>query len=460
MLKSRLKDKILDFLTTDISRDKKDQLDEVDLAYISIKKMSAQYQQLYYAKNRSEITSRLLDSIIFLAKKFEYYSALAEHLKIKKNSIIYKSNIEEFEQKNSEIKKYLLYNSILLNAEHDYYSLMKIYDYEGTSNKEEAIAFLEKAKSRVQKGYEITKSPIVNYYLKMLEMDYYQLKGNYAAAKSICMELLNIVRDNRSVRRRQRIGVVYDNLSRCQYYLGQFEHAIESAQQAQQHFNHNSENYCIALEQEFYALFAMERYSEAEKVANKMLSSATRKELGEFRYAKYNFLLANTLFKLRRFNQALELLNARMEISKDKAGWEIGLRTLKIMTLVEMLKLDEAANMVRALKLFIIRTDKKTPVSPRDKKILNLLLVAERKGFMFSILNGTAEKYLSLLYSETEEYRWEPFTHEVIPFHLWFVGKVGNSSKSKTRIKDEKMPKGKETKKNTAVFLRVSGLPS
>ena len=41
-LKSRLKEKVLDFLATDIC-DKKKDIDEVDWAYIQIKKMSAQY---------------------------------------------------------------------------------------------------------------------------------------------------------------------------------------------------------------------------------------------------------------------------------------------------------------------------------------------------------------------------------------------------------------------------------
>ena len=167
-----------------------------------------------------------------------------------------------------------------------------------------------------------------------------------------------------------------------------------------------------------------------------MLSSASRKELGEFRHAKYNFLLANALFKLRRFTEALNILSQELEISKDKTGWEIGLRTLKIMTLVEMGKHSEAELSVLALREFFKYTDKKiresennaTPISKRDRMILNLLMQAYRKGFMFATLNGKSEKNISIL-SNNKEQQWEPFTHEVIPFHEWFVGKMGKKKK-------------------------------
>ena len=125
----------------------------------------------------------------------------------------------------------------------------------------------------------------------------------------------------------------------------------------------------------------------------------------------------------------MHFLSQEREIYKDKAGWEVGARVLKIMTLIETLKLDEASLAVKNLKQFFKYTDKKTPVSLRDKKILNLLLVAENKGFMFNTLNGNTDKYMIALTSEDKNLRWEPFTHEVIPFHEWYAGKMSPKHK-------------------------------
>jgi hypothetical protein len=94
------------------------------------------------------------------------------------------------------------------------------------------------------------------------------------------------------------------------------------------------------------------------------------------------------------------------------------------MTLIEMLKLDEAGLAVKSLKQFFKYTEKKNPIRVRDKKILNLLIVAEHKGFVFTSLNGNTSEYMAALSSSDKETRWEPFTHEVIPFHEWFAGKM------------------------------------
>lgn len=443
MLKSWLKEKVLDFLSTDVCN-KKLELDEADVMSIKMKKKSAQFQHLFYSKKRMALLPCLLDDIIKEAKEYEQYAILIEHLKAKKNIVSWKQGKTEFEKTNQEMedaaKRLALYNK----AEHYYYELGLMLQYEGRQNNKKKLSFLQKAIAEIEAENTDIKSPHVNYSLKFLEIEYCQLKNDYEGARSRCLEWLDIVRNNKSVYRRQRIGVVYDNLSRCEYYLGRYRQAADWAMEAQKHFNLNSENYCIALEQEFYALLAMGENYNAIETANKMIASATRKELGEFRYSKYNYLLANALFKERKFEGALHLLSQEQELSKDKAGWETGARTLKIMTLIEILKLDEASLAVNSLKQFFTYTEKNgTPINPRDKKILNLLLLAERKGFTFTLLNGNTDKYFSAL-TEDEKNRWEPFTHEVIPFHEWFAGKMGrrkavHSVAAKGRKKEKKV---------------------
>lgn len=428
-LKSRLKDKVLDFLLTDISADKQKELDEVDYMAIKIKKKSAQFQQLYYSKTRIPLLLNLLDEIINLAKKYEYYVSVVEHLRLKKTLVSFKGGTKEFNEVNEDMEKHLLCYTLANKAEHFYYELIMLSEYSGKRDKQKVLEFLTKAISEVSEGHLLTKSPIINYYLKILEMDFCQLNEDYLKSRSTCLELLEVVRNNKSVYRRQRISVVYVNLSRCEYYLGRYEPAAEYAREAQKNFNLSSENYCIALEQEFYALFAMKEYDRATEIASKMLVSAPKKELGAFRFSKYNFLLANGFFKQGKFHDVLHILSGEREIAKDKAGWEVGARVLSIMSLIETHRQDEASSAVLNLKQFFKYNDKKgTAIGARDKKILNLLLIAERNGFMFNLLNGSTDKYMSLLSSgdpNDKEYQWEPFTHEVIPFHEWFAGKMG-----------------------------------
>ncbi|TAL61174.1 MAG: hypothetical protein EPN85_05545 [Bacteroidetes bacterium] len=429
-LKSRLREKILDFLLTDISADKQKELDEADYAIIKMKKKSAQFQQLFYSKKRMPLLYGLLDEIIVQAKKYEQYSILVDHLRLKKALAGLKIGREEFEKIDVAMQTALLCLSLANKAEHFYYKLIISGDFSGKQDKQKTLQALKQNIAEVQAGFELTNSPMIHYYLKNLEMGYYQLQEDYLRARSVCLELSNIVRNNKSVRRKQRLAVVYDNLSRCEFYLGNFEEAATCARDAQIYFNQGSENYCIALEQEFYALFALKQYRQSSDIATKMITSAARKELGEFRHSKYHYLLANTFFMQRDFEGALGILSEKREISTDKAGWETGARILTIMTLIEMLKLDEASLAIYGLKQFFKRTDKKTLVSKRDKTILNLLLILERAGFRFGSLNGSTEKHLITLGSPEEETRWEPFTSELIPFHKWMSGKMGGRTKT------------------------------
>ncbi|HET7817704.1 MAG TPA: hypothetical protein VFL70_00200, partial [Bacteroidia bacterium] len=323
----------------------------------------------------------------------------------------------------NELNKYKIKQEAFIKAEQYYQNLIMLYDYNGKCDKKKVNTFLIAIIAEVGKDYEQTQSPIISYYLKIFEMDHYQLHENHVKAKDTCLELLDIVRYNKSVYRKERVGIVYDHLSRCEYYLENYKQAAEWAKEAHKYFNRGSDNYCVALEQEFYALLAMEDYDKAKEAADKMRTGAAKEELGAFRHAKYNFLFANALFKGGRYKEVITLLSQGLEISKDKAGWEIGIRVLGIMACLELERFNEAAFSIERLRKFIAFTEKKTPVSVRDKTIGSLLQALEKQAFAFTSLSAKAGKYLELLSSKEKEYCWEPFTHEVIPFHEWLKSK-------------------------------------
>lgn len=436
MLKSRLKEKLHEFLLCDISDERPEGLDEADYATIKIKTKSALFQKLHYSKTRTNYFNELLDEIIQLGKEYEHYSSLVDHLRLKKSFTGFKVGTKEFETISREIEKYWKLHRMVYLSEHYYHQLIALGDFSSRPDDKRVSAFFKKAIPELEIYYWETKSPTIKYHLTFLKLGFHSHCRDYMRSRSICLELLGIVRNNKSVYRRQRIGIVYDNLSHYEFHIGRYRQAAEWAHEAQKYFNAGSENYCIALEQEFYALYAMKRFDKAVEAANKMLTSASREELGEFRCSKYNYLLANVLFKQGRFKDAFHLLSQERDFSEDKAGWETGARTLTIMTLIEFGKSDEAGLAVRSLKQFFKRTGKKDPIGLRDKKILNLLLILERKGFDFTLVKGAGDKYLKPLSSNDQLLQWKPFTHEVIPFHQWFEGKM-NVKKRLTSLAEQ-----------------------
>lgn len=430
-LKNTLREKIFDFLLNDINLDKLSDLEKSDLAIIRIKKKSALFQQLLYSKSRNQIYYSLLDEIIALATEFEHHYSLIEHLRLKKVLVEWKKNTKEFNKLQSLIKYHTrCYDSLNL-AEHYYYEFGLKSEYFSNKDKEALIQFGQSKVTELKALESELKLGTLRYYRLFIELGINLTCENYSIARTIALKLLDLVRKSKALYRRQRIGVILDHLSRCEFHLVKYSAAAEWAREAQKHFNSGSENLSIALEQEYYALMAGKSFNHAFEASEKMVQISAPIELGAFRFSKFQFLKANALFRLGRFDNCFTILSQELKISEDKAGWEVGIRILKTMTLIELLKYDEASHSIHNLKHFIIYTEKQgMKIRPRDKKILNLLQNLMRNSYNFSTLNGNTPAYLEALNSAKSDSAWEPFTHEVFPFQEWFEHKLKQSNSS------------------------------
>jgi len=258
-------------------------------------------------------------------------------------------------------------------AESYHHELFMHYEYCSKPPQEKLSAFFKNAIPELEKYYRLTKSPLVCYYLFFLKMSLCMNSCDYTKARKICFKLLHIIHTHKSVYQRQRLGEVFNNISRASLAMGYYKQAVTYARGAQKHVSHSITHYYSALEHEFYGLCAMKKYSHPTEITSKVFTGTYEKELGKFRCSKSNYFLANVLFKQRQFNKTLNILSQKREICRDKSGWETGARILTIMTFIELNEDHKAALAIHNLKQFFRRIDKKYPIRIRDKKILNLL---------------------------------------------------------------------------------------
>jgi hypothetical protein len=422
-LKYRLKSKILDSLLTDLGEDKKEMMDEVDYAAFRVKKKSIQSRLLYFSNPHSETSRELLEEIIAECKKYEFYNILEEHLDIQKTRYTFKNGEKEFDKASAEVLHYRQCADAVSKANDYYYKLIFISE----KNEKDGVkirTFLTDVISELTQSAIKTKSNMIRYFLKFFEIYYYMRSKSYLKARDICAELIDMINRSPALKRKQRLGTAYSNFSVCEIYLENFNKALEYAQKARKNFIPCSFDHSVAWEQEFYALFYSGQFDKAEIVAQAMLSTASRKELGEMLYAKYNFLHANALFKKGEFSDAARILNQKWEITNDKEHWETELRILSIMTAIELDNFDTAVSQTESLRKFMQRNEKEHPESPRNKTILKLLLLIEKKGFRF---NDKSEALLEQLSAPNQEQSWELLSAELIPFHLWIKEKMQRS---------------------------------
>jgi tetratricopeptide (TPR) repeat protein len=244
------------------------------------------------------------------------------------------------------------------------------------------------------------------------------MEKNYTKAKKVCSELIDVILSSPAVQRKQRLGIAYDYFSRCELLLRDFDKAVEHTKKAQENFIPSSFNYSLSQEQEYYALFFNKKYAEAERVLMMILGGTSRKEMGELRYAKYNWLHANVLFRQKKFKEALNILKQKWETAKEKESREVEMRLLTLMAHLELGQKEEAKLITESLRKFVQRNKAKT--TPRHELILKLLLQAARKDFVFD----EKAKPLVVQLASDSKYKWEFLSPELIPFHEWLSERI------------------------------------
>jgi hypothetical protein len=422
-LVNRLKGKVLEMLICDQALESNEWLDEQDLLAIRVKKRIAQFQVLFFSGNNRQLAAQILDESISVCKENEYYGSLLECLKYKKWMTGYRQGEKSFNELSDQIAHYEHCNKLLSNAADTYYKVIMRNSFSSVPHSKEKFRTLVSAINNLKRDLANVHSPMIEYYLKLLEIDYFQERDEYLKARSECLQLLTVIRGNRSVFRKSRISSAYGNLSRCELYLKRFEEATEFAREAQKHLPVGSANMMVSKEQEFYALFYSGNFPKAHKMALH-LSSGCNLQLGDFRYDKYNFFLACTLFMEKKYHQALRILDAYQEITKDKAGWEVAIRLLRIMCCVETSNLDGAIMQIESFRKHISAHSSKTLLNSRHQIILRLLSIYEREGFSLKNPNLKTKDLLNLLRSSNTFYSWEMLGPELIPFHEWFASKI------------------------------------
>jgi|GEM_PF-1823702 len=421
-LKSRLQNKIFDSLMIDINIDRKGTFDELDYMIIRVVKKTALFQTLRLSSKHKEVVNHVLDEIISIAKKYEMYGVIVDNLKHKKWAKGWAQGMSAFNKINNEIAFYEHCNSAVNKAIDNYYKTLMHANFEGKQDEKKVQGFLQECIAEMNTDYAYTKSAVVGYYLRWIEIAFYQNEKDFSAAKQACESMLALIRKNPSVYRKSRLGACYDTLAECDIYLRQYEEAITNARASQSYFAQKSSSYYISKGTEFLALFYADKIDKANEACQVLLGSTAARQ-GDFRVAKYNYFNGCVQFKLGNMREALRILSMKFELSKDKLGWEIAIRVLRIMTLVEMGKYDEAQQQIVSLQKHMERHARKGEVHERDRLILRLLLLCDKEGFRRHLSTPEIDNLLVQLGEKGKSWSWQPQSPEMIPVHQWLIEK-------------------------------------
>jgi hypothetical protein len=423
-LKTNLYQKVLEAFSFDKHITNTDLFNEYDSISFKLKKKLLIFKILHRSSNqgKTEAMHELLNEIIHTAKEYEVYDVLTEALTAKKYFKGIRSGVKEFETINSEIDYYSYCTNALYYAADCYYRLILNNDFIKSFQKNEFDKYLDSCIKKMESDYKKTKSEQINYYFNVVLYALCEREKKYLNAIEYCNKIISMLKKSKIIHRKERVGFLFDDISRFKTYIGDYETGAIDAKKAQSYYLENSFNYIISMEQEFYAHIYGSNEHQALRCIEKLLEHSLI-DTGEFRKSKYVYYKSCVLFSSGNYKAALDLLKMSLDIEQDKTRWNISLRILNIMIFIELNRIDDANRALESLRKHVERQAKAEEVKARDVLIVKVLRELEKSNFEFSSKNTNVVKMLKELSEKDTPVSWEHYSTELVPFHKWLEGK-------------------------------------
>lgn len=408
-------------LILDINTNRKGQYSELYRKKFEIKRRIMQ-AQIISAKGLPKASIKLLELTIRDAKKYELYEELIEALRTLYSISTVALQLRDIKTIESDI---IIYEEFVIKLREAAYIhsnyLNKAYS---KSNNTTKITLLNN-NIRTLKKYAIeTNSSNIKSYYYLLLMEKYYIKNNINKEIRAGMEFLSILKSNKAILSRSRIAYIYSNLSNTLILACNFKLSFLLSKQSILWIeNRSGVNKVAAYQTNIKSLFFLAEFIESLNQVETLqkLDLLNNYNLLE---AQINYFKVVSLFALSHFQLANKMLYSLNEFEKDKEGWNLWVRIMRILCSIELLKLKLIDYDVENFRKYIQRTDKRFGVRKRDKLILSVLLELDRASFDFEIVAMKKKEVLNKLRSRHKDYKWEPKSPEMILFHEWFDAKL------------------------------------
>lgn len=418
-IKNKLKIKILEVISNDFFLEKNEILDEIAVQSVKLRKRMSQFVMLYNTKSKSALSIKLLDKIINDCVTYEVYPVLIDALSFKRNSLNYTlENLKNYKQISEKLEKAILNHALFADIMGIYNNVRYLHIQQKKHH--QLKNFLYHSIKKKERSVLASNSGLTLYFFYLLKIIYFENIRNFAQAAVYCHKLTILVKERKSVYRKNRLASAYHYSATIAIYGGLYEKAIVYSSQALALFPAHSINSVIAKEYIFNAAFYAKKFRVAKKYLASILNS--KLEIDDFGKSKYTFWAACLDFAQSRYAKVLKTLLQKQLITKDKLGWDWQIRILSILCFIELNKFEEASNAIAALGQYIWRENKKEiAISNRQKRIYIILQKLSNCGFQFKSNKPELNKQLLLI---TKRNAWQPLTPELVRFDVWLKTKL------------------------------------
>jgi hypothetical protein len=372
-------------------------------------------------KGLPEMAYKIFSSIVREATQYELYDELIEALLLMQPMALRLYGWKRYDEIEEQITFYHKCRDLLQKTKniHKVYSL-KIQKEKGS---QESLLFLEENLRPIITYLVETGSTNIESYYLLLKMEYYFLHGRLRAEERTGVRLIRLLINNKTIYSRNRIAIVYNKISDSMYshlHFKKSSHYLESSL----HWIANNKTLprIEALDNQINCRFFLMEYKQVEQL---LIEVNKYDLLGKYPVyqSRMDYKAAMNHFVKQEYREAFRLLSNLKAIEKDKDGWNVWIRIMRILCSIELLRLNLIDYDVESFRKYIQRIDKQYEVRKRDKLVLKVLIELDRQSYNFDLVFKKREKELKLLASTDREVAWDPKSPEMILFHDWFFAK-------------------------------------
>jgi tetratricopeptide (TPR) repeat protein len=436
-LKNRLYSKVLDSLLIDINTNRDIYEDETHPIQVRLRKKMILYDLLKFTPLKQTVGLEMINDIISTAKQYEFHSILLDAMYIYKGNYGIMKGIDFFRKTNTEIEYYEKCKRYAQRAFDLSTEMGMISTFNTKADKTKIENFVSASLAELRAYYLETNVKLVGYFLKTFEMTHHQMHKRFHEAKEVGLSMLEFMKHNKTIGRKGRFGVWNSYVAECDLQMGDYESAIKHIHLGQEYFSGSPVNLAINRKLEADAYFLKGDYTKTLEIAS-LLASDDSQVTGNFRRDIMLYYKGCCQFMLGEFREAARLFNLKFQITQDKLGWEVNIRFMRIMTMIELNRPDEAHAMVETTSKHIERYQQVAYLNARDKILLKLFRELAREGFAFDRPGDKTYHYLLQLQEKDKDHSWEPLTPELIPIHTWVIKKYGKLLPPAVDLKKEK----------------------
>jgi hypothetical protein len=420
-LKLRLIQKIYENLLLEVNTERKGSFSPQSRVAIEVRKKLI-LAQILWSRDLAKRLGPLLHRVITKAEENELYPEMLEGLYLKQQLEGMTQGLAAYMEVQAEIEACTLKTEALRRAR-NLYSIM-VLGASAAQDPSVRQAFLQSAIGEVQTLQEQTGSLKINFYLHMLRLGFHQMKEDYASGSRVCADVIALLRNDPDLFHPRYLGIAHAQLADNELLGSHFEEALHFAREALTFISPSAPNHGAVTETEFYALLYAGKTREAEEVVKRLTGKYSGEEDAPVSQQRRIFLLANVLFLRGEYTESYNCLQIIPSLLKDKSGWNIGVRLLEIMILLERNQFDRVELVIDSLRKHLSKQATGSENLQRYLTILKVLGCLVRNSFNYQKALKTAAEQVALLASEKPDYRWKIKGYEIVPFHQWMQQKA------------------------------------